>query len=381
MMRGLVLHVIPHLWSGAGAVVTRLCESQQRSRPVAIVTAGSRDEQPDWKAYRARLRRAGVTHHTIEFYQRDAAQFWSSAKALADLCRTLRPAVIHAHAGVPCCGAVVARAMSGLDMRVIGQMYSWGLDRPDWMNHQDLWGFSQADRVVCSAHAYRDLLLDGGVSPKRLVYLPWGLPLDRLAWRGDRVSPASASASASVTAPIIGFVGRIESRKGQLDLVEAFAQARRAWPTARLELVGPIADEAYAARVRAAIVSRGLEAAVTMTGEVRDITRYIRRWNLFVSLSADEGQGLAVLEAMAIGVLVVARPVAGISDFLVDGDTGLTIDGASVRHAADAIQRAWSLPSSRQAAIACRARRLVERRYDWSRTVAAFDRLYTSPTR
>jgi glycosyltransferase involved in cell wall biosynthesis len=377
--RELVLHVIPHLWSGAGAVVTRLCEAQREmGRPVAIVTSGSRGSQPDWPAYRARLRRAGVTHHTIDFYHRESDRFWSSAAELAELLRTLRPAVIHAHAGVPCGGAVVARALSGHRARIVGQMYSWGPGRPAWMNVQDMWGFGQADRVICSARAYWDLLVGAGVSRRKLVYLPWGLPLDRLPWRGDVMGGRSRTMAGrpAGASPIIGFVGRIEPRKGQLTLVEAFARVRRRHPAARLELVGPVADEPYGDRLRSAIATHGLDAAVHLTGEVRDVTRYVRRWDLFVSLSADEGQGLAVLEAMALGVPVVARPVAGISDFLVDGRTGIAIaeDGSAPR-AAEAIDRALQ-PSSRLEAIGRRARRMVERRYDWEQTLTAFERLY-----
>jgi len=364
-MRPRVLHVIPYLWSGAGGVLTRLCEAQRRRGPVAVVTTGHHGVNPDWPAYRARLQRVGVAHHTIDFY--DRASFWSSASQLADLMRELKPAIVHAHAGVPCCGAVVAREVSGHRARVIGQMYSWGPDRPEWMNRQDMWGFGATDRVVCSARAYWDLLVRYGVPARKLVYLPWGLPLERMPYRGD--------IQASSDAPVIGFVGRIEPRKGQLALVNAFARARRSVGNARLELVGPVADRTYAARIRRAIAARGLEGAVTIVGEVRDVVTYVRRWELFVSLSSDEGQGLAVLEAMALGVPVLARPVAGISDFLVDGRTGLAIDDASTSAVAGAIVSALASRSQLRF-LARHARRLVERRYAWNRTVAGFDRLY-----
>lgn len=120
-MPGLVLHVIPFLWSGAGGVVTRLCEVQAEKRAVAIVTTGVSGDMRDWPAYRRRLTRAGVTHHTIDFFHRDGAAFWSGVDALATLLRRIRPAIVHAHAGV-------------------------------W-----------------------DLLVAHGVPTRRLVYLPWGL--------------------------------------------------------------------------------------------------------------------------------------------------------------------------------------------------------------
>jgi glycosyltransferase involved in cell wall biosynthesis len=138
-----------------------------------------------------------------------------------------------------------------------------------------------------------------------------------------------------------------------------------------------VADEAYAATVRAAIDAHRLAEAVPLTGEVADVTRYVRRWDAFVSLSADEGQGLAVLEAMALGVPVVARRVAGIADFLDAGRTGVEVRSASPRAVSGALAALLGSPAL-QHRLARQARRLVERRYAWSRTVDAFDRLYWS---
>ncbi len=367
-MRPPVLHVIPHLWSGAGSVVTRLCEAQRRHGPVTIVTTGQSGADGDWRTYRTRLRRAGVTYHAIDFFHRGEGQFWSSVADLDALIREVRPAVIHAHAGVPTCGAVVARATSGHKARVIGQMYSWGPDRPEWMNRQDTWGLGQSDRVVCSARAYWDLLVRYGVPARKLVYLPWGLPLERLPYRAGNRRPGG---------PVIGFVGRIEPRKGQLDLVSAVARIRHVIPTVRLELVGPVADPAYAESIRATVDRQGLNDHVTFAGEVRNVTSWLRRWDVFVSMSSDEGQGLAVLEAMAVGVPVLARPVAGIADFLVHERTGFAIVQSDAKRAASTITQALANPAA-LGAVAKRARQLVERRYAWDVTLKAFDRLYWS---
>jgi glycosyltransferase involved in cell wall biosynthesis len=366
-MRAPVLHVIPHLWSGAGAVVTRLCEAQRRHGPVTIVTSGSRGPDADWRSYRARLRRAGVEHRTLDFFSRDEVTFWSSASALADLIRGLEPGVIHAHAGVPASGSAIARALSGHRARLIGQMYSWGPNRPGWMNEQDMWGFARTDRVVCSAGAYRDLLIRYGVPTRKLTYLPWGLRLDELPWRAGKRTPT----------PIVGFVGRIEPRKGQLELVKSFARIRRTQPQARLELVGPVADEAYAAEIRAFIAHARLGSAVAIKGAMPNAVACLRKWDLFVSLSSDEGQGLAVLEAMATGVPVVARPVAGIADFLRNDENGVALTKTSDQDVADAILRSLGRWQELQT-IARRARRTVERRYSWDRTLARFDKLYWS---
>jgi len=157
-------------------------------------------------------------------------------------------------------------------------------------------------------------------------------------------------------------------------LVAIAATLRRRFPGLQLELVGPVADADYAARIHAAIREQAL-SGITIKGQVPDPHACTRTWDLFVSLSTDEGQGLAALEAMALGVPVAARPVAGISDFLIDGRTGVALSSASTRAISRTIGDA--LENQRQLLrLARQARRLVERRYDWRQTVAAFDRLY-----
>jgi glycosyltransferase involved in cell wall biosynthesis len=375
-MRPLILHVIPFLWSGAGGVVTRLCESQRQGGPVAIVTTGKSDGMSDWPAYRRRLRRAGVTHHTIDFFHRDGATFWIGIDALSRLLVEFKPSVVHAHAGVPAAAAAIAREVSGHRARVIGQMYSWGPDRPAWMDVQDMWGFGRADRVVCSARAYWNLLVEHGVPAHKLTYLPWGLPLDDLPFRSED-SKRRGKGAKKRGGPALGFVGRIEPRKAQVELVETLAHVRQRFPEATLDLVGPVADAAYASLLTSTIRAHKLQAAATLHDRVPNVVRFLNRWDLFVSLSSDEGQGLAVLEAMAVGVPVVARPVAGIEDFLTDNKTGIAIRQPDTASAARAIVRA-AQDQALQHRVVQGARRLVERRYSWERMLAALTRLYES---
>lgn len=361
-----ILHVAPFLWSGAGKVITDLCLAQRARGPVTLVTTGRRDGLEDWPSYRRALARGGVRHVTLDTFHRDAASVWTSATRLARLLTEIAPRAVHGHAGMPTGIAVLARDIAGLRVPLVGQMYSWGPGRPAWMDAQDLWAFRQADAVVSSAHAYSRILEAGGVPRRRIVYQPWGLRLEAL--------PRRAPADAPSGPPVIGCVGRLEPRKGQVELVEAFAALRRSLPGARLELVGPPADAAYTRTLHAAIRRLRLGEAVTVAGRVPDAARHVRAWSLFVSLSSDEGQGLAVLEAMALGVPVLARRVAGIEDFLVDGRTGWAVAGHAPGTVARAMRRA--LASAAGPSVVARARAMVERRYDWSGMVDAFERLY-----
>jgi hypothetical protein len=109
--------------------------------------------------------------------------FWPSTDAFFKLASRWKPDVIHCHSGVPACAA----AVSGL--RFIGQIHSWGVGRPDWMNVMDLRGFSSASQMLCGSLAYRKVLIDGGIEPARICYLPWGLDLKEIR-RAASVQPS-----------------------------------------------------------------------------------------------------------------------------------------------------------------------------------------------
>jgi glycosyltransferase involved in cell wall biosynthesis len=370
-----VVHVIPFLWSGAGRVVTRLCEEQAaRGVDVHLATTGRAGAERDWPAYRTRLRRAGVTWHRLNTFDRRPESLWPTVERATHLLADLSPDVVHAHAGVPTFVATLAARRA----RVVGQMYSWGPNRPTWMDTMDLVGFARADRVVVSADRYGRLLLEGGVRKSKLANIPWGV--DVPDWSAvDHSLTARRAGRASVLARQhrlhLGFVGRLEPRKDQLALVDALSYLVKRGIDARLTLVGPDGDAAYGDKVRARVRALGVIDRVTITGSVRDVWPHLASLDAFVSLSHDEGQGLAVLEAMGAGIPVLARPAAGLEDFLVHDRNGIWLKGRSPRSIAHDIARALS-NRSHLARMATSARRLVERRYTWPATLQALETVY-----
>jgi glycosyltransferase involved in cell wall biosynthesis len=136
-----------------------------------------------------------------------------------------------------------------------------------------------------------------------------------------------------------------------------------------------VADERYAAEVRAAVSADNLRPVVHLPGRVRDVAAEVGTWDLFVSLSEDEGQGLAVLEAMALGVPVATRLVAGIRDFVVDRRTGIGLSSDAPSTVARTILEALD-DATLLRRVSRQARKLVEQRYAWEETVEAFTALY-----
>ncbi len=121
--------------------------------------------------------------------------------------------------------------------------------------------------------------------------------------------------------PVVGFVGRIEPRKGPLDLVRAAAAIHAGAPGSRIVLVGDDPYDsapAYAAEVRA---GEGVEHVPW----VADGAAVMRHFDVLVVPSRQEPFGTVLAEAMAAGTPVVATRVGGLAEVVADGVTGLLV--------------------------------------------------------
>ncbi|MBV8490903.1 MAG: glycosyltransferase family 4 protein, partial [Candidatus Eremiobacteraeota bacterium] len=99
-------------------------------------------------------------------------------------------------------------------------------------------------------------------------------------------------------------VGRIAPTKGIDDLIEAWSRVREAVPSATLTLVGIGDDDAYVASLHARLRERGLEDAVHFAGYVSNERKaeIVASARLFVTASREEGWGIALAEALALGI-------------------------------------------------------------------------------
>ena len=108
--------------------------------------------------------------------------------------------------------------------------------------------------------------------------------------------------------PRAAFVGRLALEKGLDTLIDAWPAVRAAHPAARLILIGEGPERpALEARARAL----GLDQDVEMPGVVSDATAALRDADLFVLPSREEGMSIALLEAMALGIPLVASSIPG----------------------------------------------------------------------
>jgi len=121
---------------------------------------------------------------------------------------------------------------------------------------------------------------------------------------------------------LIGFVGRLHLQKGIDTLLEAFSQFAGDHTEARLLIVG---DGELRSRLEIMAGSLGISGQVKFVGVRRNIPEILASLDLFVLPSRWEGLPLALLEAMAACLPVVATAVGGTPEVVIDGETGLLV--------------------------------------------------------
>lgn len=108
-----------------------------------------------------------------------------------------------------------------------------------------------------------------------------------------------------------------------------------------------------------------------------EMPKYLHVSDIFIRPSLSEGLGNSFLEAMAAGIPVIATPVGGIPDFLIDGETGLFCDVGNPRSIAQKIEKLLKDKESRQH-IVRRAGEMVREKYQWSKIAEEMKTVFNS---
>lgn len=209
--------------------------------------------------------------------------------------------------------------------------------------------FAASSAVVVQAPRIRDEV-QAGFPSVRPVVVPNGVEPDARTAHGDAVL----------------FVGNLIARKGVPVLIEAL----RRLPGVRLVIAGDGPE-----RPRLEELARGLDvefAGALPPEQVRDLM--VERGRLLV-LPAVAGEGFpnVLLEAMSVGLPVVASDVAGVADLLQGGEAGALVPASDATALAAAVERLWSDADAR--ARLGRAGKTASEQYAWSRVVPRIESL------
>jgi glycosyltransferase involved in cell wall biosynthesis len=178
----------------------------------------------------------------------------------------------------------------------------------------------------------------------------------------DPVEPAPRPEWADGS-PVVGFVGRLEPRKGVIDLLAAAGPLAERVPGLRVVIVrGPAVDRqrAYERRVEDAAAELG--DTVVLTGPVDDARRLMRWFDVLCVPSLMEPFGTVAAEALAAGTPAVVTDSGGMQEYVTPGRSGEVVPPGDPVVLAEALERVLQrAPEMADAARADVARFATER--------------------
>jgi glycosyltransferase involved in cell wall biosynthesis len=249
--------------------------------------------------------------------------------------------------------------------------------------------FHQAEAVVGMSRALIESCRSAGIDDSKVFWIPNGVDLDLFHSLGlESQTDLRKTLGLEPTRRYIIFVGSAKRRKGIDVLIRAFVQVARQLDDVELLLVGPSdfddrsrhvpARRQLVADLQQELEDFGCSSRVHWVGRVDNVHAYLQAADVFCLPSRREGLPNAVIEAMAVGLPVVAALLEGVTtDLIRSADEGVLIPGYDPGQYAEALLQLLENPEEARD-MGMRGRARIEGKFDLASVVEHYAELYRS---
>lgn len=248
---------------------------------------------------------------------------YAAIPRLVSYIRGFRPHVVHTHATHALLYGAPAARLSGVPVLVHTEHGRVLPDRPHVMRAERWLSRFLVRYAVVSEELAEAVHRHERIPRERIEVIPNGvadLPPADLA----RITALRAALVGGRPGPVVGVAARLVWEKGLDVLLRAWA-ARRTPPALRSTLV--VAGEGpERGRLERLVQDLGMADSVVLPGTIADVSSFYRMIDLFVLSSVSEGLPMALLEAMAAGLPIVATRVGGVPAALDHGAAGVLVN-------------------------------------------------------
>jgi glycosyltransferase involved in cell wall biosynthesis len=317
---------------GAQAYVAALLPTLSEHFEVTVAARGAGPVRE--AAERLELRYVGLRH------LRRAIRPWRDLLALAELVRLfrrVRPDVLHASSSKAGVLGRLAAQLSGVPVRIF-TVHGWAFAAASGGSSTF---YRWADRLMRPLTTVTVCVSDNeraaGIAARTCD------PARTVVIRNAVDVTGAPQARHDGAPPTLITVGRLKAPKDPVTLLRALA----ALPTEEFAalIVGDGPDRPAVEELSARL---GLGGRVRLEGERRDVADLLAASDVFVLSSRSEGLPVSVLEAMAAGLPVVASDVGGVSELVIDGETGILVRPGDPDRLAEALEGLLSDPDRRR---------------------------------
>ena len=318
--------------------------------------------------YAQRLKAAGLPVYTLGLERRPTLK---NLARLAEIVDETAPDVVHAlmYQAIQMARIVKRRAPRGF--KLVSSPRVNYRTRSFWTLAIDRLLKGSDDLLIAESRASRDYLIKRcGYAPPKVETIYNGIdiagwPISRLERQQKRLELRLRSGEF-----LIGTTGRLDDQKGHQFLVSAMGRLKG--KPVRCVILG---EGPRRAALERQIRKLHLEKQVWLLGEREDVTSWLSALDAFILPSLWEGLPNSLLEAMALGLPVVASKVDGVGEVVSDGKNGLLVPPKAPRALAERID-ALSKDSALRTRLGNAAKEDVAEKFNLVGMIAAYEAAY-----
>ncbi len=243
----------------------------------------------------------------------------SAIKEMRDIIKHLEPDVIHVHGTR---GGVLGRlAAFSLKIPIIYTEHLWtkNYQMPSRIAQRvqliGLWLLDMiTDLNIAVSDAVKDFMLANQITrPEKVIVI----------YSGIMPAKKKANVLSNNKKYQLKSIGTLNEQKGMQYLIAAMPLVLREFPQTELEIIG---DGYFKKNLSREIKEMKLAGKVKLSGFVKDIYGELEKTDIYVQPSLSESFGLAILQAMSVGLPVVATKTGGIPEVVTQGKTGILVE-------------------------------------------------------
>jgi glycosyltransferase involved in cell wall biosynthesis len=231
------------------------------------------------------------------------------------------------------------------------------------------------ERIITVSEACRTNLLQASLSASKIKTIYNGLDLSRFRRKGNGQSFREEFKIRPHT-KVIGLMGQPLPEKGHRYFVEAAAEVLKTDPDVKFLIVGHMYADSYHQELTSLVKKLDLESEIIFTGWRSDAPSVLESLDILAHARiTPEPAALVLMEAMAMGVPVVASKTGGTSELILDGKTGILFPPKDSHALAQAVVRLIKNPE-RANRMGQRGRQRMEEKFTLSKQMEAIEGLW-----
>lgn len=243
--------------------------------------------------------------------------------------RHIKPDLIHVHGTRA--GSLGRLANIGLKFPLIYTEHLWTKDYhlsshlENILQLAAMWFLDMfTDLNIAVSQAVKDFLVESQISrPEKITVIY------------NAVEPSKKKAKIFSESRItLGTVGTLNLQKGIQYLIQAMPKILAEFPKTKLVIVG---EGAYKSHLEKLTKKMKLNRSITFTGFVKEIDDEMIKFDIYVQPSMSESFGLAIVQAMSLGLPIVATNTGGIPEVVTTGKSGILVEAKNPRALTEAI--------------------------------------------